>query len=246
MPGGALDVIAAGGLDGLERMYALHCDPSIPAGRIGLRVGPVTSATDEVEVRLTGPGGHTARPHRTADVVAAIGDVVARTSGVLARRVDPRAGINLVWGEVHAGSASNVIPRLAVARGTLRMLDRGVWEQVPVILDAVVRGVAEPYGVQVEIAHERGVPPVVNEANAVSELAVAAGRISSDAVCDTEQSLGGEDFGWFLEKVPGALARLGVGRSAAQRVDLHQPTFDVDESAIGIGIQLLAGAVQLS
>jgi metal-dependent amidase/aminoacylase/carboxypeptidase family protein len=170
---------------------------------------------------------------------------VARTSGVLTRRVDPRAGINLVWGEVHAGSASNVIPRLAMARGTLRMLDRSVWEQMPVILDAVVRGVAEPYGVGVEIEHERGVPPVVNEANAVSELAVAAGRISSDATCDTEQSLGGEDFGWFLEKVPGALARLGVGRPGTERVDLHQPTFDVDESAIGIGVRLLANAVQL-
>jgi amidohydrolase len=246
MPGGALDVIAAGGLDGLERMYAVHCDPSIDVGRIGLRVGAVTSATDEVEVRLSGPGGHTARPHRTADVVAAIGDVVARTSGILSRRVDPRAGINLVWGEVHAGSASNVIPRLGVARGTLRMLDRSVWERMPVILDTVVREVAAPYGVEVEIDHERGVPPVVNDANAVSELAVAASHISSDATCDTEQSLGGEDFGWFLEKVPGALARLGVGRPGAERVDLHQPAFDVEESAIGIGVRLLAGAVQLS
>jgi amidohydrolase len=90
MPGGALDVIAAGGLDGLERMYAVHCDPSIDVGRIGLRVGAVTSATDEVEVRLSGPGGHTARPHRTADVVAAIGDVVARTMGIISRGSTPR------------------------------------------------------------------------------------------------------------------------------------------------------------
>jgi metal-dependent amidase/aminoacylase/carboxypeptidase family protein len=110
----------------------------------------------------------------------------------------------------------------------------------------VVRGVVAPYGVEVEIVHERGVPPVVNDANAVSELAVAAGHISSDAACDTEQSLGGEDFGWFLEKVPGALARLGVGRPGTERADLHQPTFDVDEAAIGVGIRLLAGAVLLA
>ena len=100
-------------------------------------------------------------------------------------------------------------------------------------------------GVDVEIVPERGVPPVVNEAGAVAELAVAASRISSDAACDTEQSLGGEDFGWFLEKVPGALARLGVGRPGTERVDLHQPTFDVDESASGVGVRLLANAVQL-
>ena len=241
MPGGALDVIAAGGLDGLERFYALHCDPTIPVGRVGLRVGPITSATDLVEVRLHGPGGHTARPHRTADVVAALGDVVARVPAVLARRVDPRAGVNLVFGEMHAGSAPNVIPRSGLARGTLRMLDHKAWETVPPLLDEAIRAVAAPYGVEVEVVHQRGVPPVVNDAQAVAELAAAAAQISADAACDTEQSLGGEDFGWFLDKVPGALARLGVRSSAASSAaDLHQPTFDVDEACIDVGVRLLA------
>lgn len=240
MPGGALDVIAAGGLDGLERIYAVHCDPSLPVGRVGLRVGPITSATDLVEVRLHGPGGHTARPHRTVDVVAALGDVVARVPAVLARRVDPRAGVNLVFGEMHAGSAPNVIPRSGVARGTLRMLDHKAWEMVPPLLDEAIRAVAAPHGVEVEVIHQRGVPPVVNDAQAVAELAAAAAQISADAGCDTEQSLGGEDFGWFLEKVPGALARLGVRRPGADSAsDLHQPTFDVDEACIDMGVRLL-------
>jgi amidohydrolase len=246
MPGGALDVIAAGGLDGLERFYAVHCDPSIPVGRIGLRVGPITSATDEVEIRLHGPGGHTARPHRTADVVAALGDVVSRVPAVLARRVDPRAGVNLVFGEVHAGSASNVIPRSGVARGTLRMLDHRAWETVPPLLEETVRAVASPYGVEVEVLHERGVPPVVNDAQAVSELAAAAAQISADAACDTEQSLGGEDFGWFLDKVPGALARLGVrSLDADSAADLHQPYFDVDERCLDVGVRLLSAVATL-
>jgi amidohydrolase len=243
IPGGALDVIDAGGLDGLERLYAVHCDPTLPVGRVGLRVGPITSATDQVEVHLHGPGGHTARPHRSADLVAALGDVVSRVPGILARRVDPRAGVNLVFGEVHAGSASNVIPRSGVARGTLRMLDQRAWESVPPLLGDAIRSVAAPYGVDVEIVHTRGVPPVVNDARAISELALAAAQISPDAVCDTEQSLGGEDYGWFLDKVPGALARLGVRSSDADvAVDLHQPTFDVDERCIGVGVRLLAGA----
>lgn len=241
LPGGALDVIAAGGLDGLERLYALHCDPTLPVGRVGLRVGPITSATDQVEVHLHGPGGHTARPHRSADLVAALGDVVSRVPGILARRVDPRAGVNLVFGEVHAGSASNVIPRSGIARGTLRMLDHRAWETVPPLLADVVQSVAAPYGVEVEIVHTRGVPPVVNDARAVSELALAAAQISPDAACDTEQSLGGEDFGWFLDKVPGALARLGVRSPDADlTIDLHQPMFDVDERCIDVGVRLLA------
>ena len=245
MPGGALDVIAAGGLDGLERLFTVHCDPTIDVGRVGLRVGPVTSATDLVEVHLHGAGGHTARPHRTADLVAALGDVVSRAPGILARRVDPRAGVSLVWGEVHAGSAANVIPRSGVARGTLRMLDRGVWETVPALLDEVVREVVAPYKVQVEVEQTRGVPPVVNDAQAVAELAAAATRLSADAVTDTVQSLGGEDFGWFLEKVPGALARLGVRTPGSPAVDLHQPTFDVDEACIAVGVRLLAEACLL-
>jgi amidohydrolase len=241
MPGGALDVIAAGGLDGLERIYAVHCDPSLPVGRVGLRVGPITSATDLIEVRLQGPGGHTARPHRTVDLAAALGDVVARVPAVLARRVDPRAGVNLVFGEMHAGSAPNVIPRSGVARGTLRMLDHKAWEMIPPLLDEAIRTVAAPYGVEVEVIHQRGVPPVVNDAQAVAELAAAAAQISADAACDTEQSLGGEDFGWFLEKVSGALARLGVrSPGAGSASDLHQPTFDVDEACIDVGVQLLA------
>ena len=246
MPGGALDVIAAGGLDGLERIYAVHCDPSIPVGRVGLRVGPITSATDQIEVRLHGPGGHTARPHRTSDVVAALGDVVSRVPAILARRVDPRAGVNLCFGEIHAGSAPNVIPRSGVARGTLRMLDHRAWETVPPLLEDVIRAVAGPYGVEVDVEHVRGVPPVVNDAQAVAELAGAAAQISTDAACDTEQSLGGEDFGWFLEKVPGALARLGVrSPDAAVAPDLHQPAFDVDEQCLDVGVRLLSSVALL-
>jgi len=151
--------------------------------------------------------------------------------------------VNLVFGEVHAGSASNVIPRSGIARGTLRMLDQRAWESVPPLLADAIRSVAAPYGVDVEIVHTRGVPPVVNDARAISELALAAAQISPDAACDTEQSLGGEDYGWFLEKVPGALARLGVRSPDADvAVDLHQPAFDVDERCIGVGVRLLAGA----
>ena len=248
MPGGALDVIASGGIEGLERLYAVHCDPAVDVGRVGLRVGAVTSATDHVEVRLSGAGGHTARPHRTTDLVAALGDVLARVPGILARRVDPRAGVNLVWGEAHAGSAANVIPRAATAAGTLRMLDHAAWETVPPLLGGIVREVAAPYGAHVEVRHTRGVPPVVNDAASVAALAAAAStHFGRDAVGDTEQSLGGEDFGWYLEKVPGALARLGVRPPGTAAVaDLHQPTFDVDERCIGVGVRLLAGVATMA
>ena len=243
MPGGALDVIAAGGLDGLERMYAVHCDPAIDVGQIGLRIGPVTSATDHIEVHVSGAGGHTARPQLTSDLVAALGDLLTSVPAILARRVDPRAGVNLVWGEAHAGTAANVIPREGVAIGTLRMLDRDVWETVPPLLADIVSAVVAPYGVQAEVTHVRGVPPVVNDPLAVAALTRAAtAYVGASSVCGTEQSLGGEDFGWYLEKVPGGLARLGVRAPGSRRAaDLHHPEFDVDEAAIDVGVALLAG-----
>ncbi len=117
-PGGALSVIAAGGLDGVARVYALHCDPGHDVGVIGTRPGPITSAADMVLVRLHGDGGHTSRPHLTHDVVFALAQVVTQLPAVLSRRVDPRAGVAMVWGRLTAGAAPNAIP--APGRPTAR------------------------------------------------------------------------------------------------------------------------------
>src|SRR5690606_11603363 len=100
IPGGALDVMAAGGLDGVDQIFALHCDPRLAVGNIGLRPGPLTAACDRLQVRLTGPGGHTARPHLTADLVHALATLVSHLPTALSRRVDPRAGLSVVWGRV--------------------------------------------------------------------------------------------------------------------------------------------------
>jgi amidohydrolase len=243
VPGGALDVISAGGLAGIERIYAVHCDPAVDVGQVGLRIGPITAATDQVDVRLTGPGGHTARPHLTADLVSALGAVVTQVPALLGRRVDPRAGVSLAWGQVTAGTVANVIPQAGLARGTLRTLSRAVWETLPPLVEEVVRGVAAPYGVGVEVAQIRGVPPVVNDAASIASLEeTVRSAVEGGRVCESAQSLGGEDFAWYLDRVPGALARLGV-RSPGSKVamDLHQSSFDVDERCISVGVQLMAG-----
>ena len=241
MPGGALDVIRAGGVRGVDRMFALHCDPRVDAGHVGLRVGPITGATDRVAVRLTGPGGHTARPHLTADLVYALGKILTETAATLSRRVDPRAGLSLVWGRVGAGSASNAIPQVGEAEGTLRCLDLQAWEAAPGTFTEIVHSIAAQYGVTAEVEVTRGVPPCVNEVASVRLLGEAAQAvIGPEAVVPTEQSLGGEDFAWYLGEVPGALARLGVRvPGATESLDLHQPQFDVDEDAIRVGIRLL-------
>ncbi|MFJ6214477.1 amidohydrolase [Streptomyces sp. NPDC092296] len=243
MPGGALDVIKAGGLEGVGRIFAVHCDPKVEAGRIGLRVGAITSACDRLVLSLDGPGGHTARPHLTTDLVTAVARMAADLPGALGRRVDPRWGVSLVWGRIASGSAANVIPQHAELEGTVRCLELAGWREAPELLHELTARIAETYRAKWELDYHRGVPPVVNEAESVAQLEAAMharfGSPRTTAVEDTEQSLGGEDFAWYLEKIPGALARLGVRAPSESEVrDLHQGTFDVDERAIGVGVEL--------
>jgi len=149
---------------------------------------------------------------------------------------------------VLAGAAANVIPRTGEVEGSVRVLDVAAWELAPTVVAEAVRAAAAPYGVQVEIDYTRGVPPVVNDSAAVEALSISATAFGGpDAVTDAEQSLGAEDFAWYLGQAPGALARLGVRRHGdTVSRDLHQGTFDVDEAAIGVGVRLLVGAALLS
>ncbi|WP_406199323.1 amidohydrolase [Kitasatospora sp. NBC_01560] len=245
MPGGALDVIDAGGMDGVGRIFAVHCDPRVEVGRVGLRAGAITSACDRLVLHLDGPGGHTARPHLTTDLVTAIARMAADLPAVLARRMDPRWGVSLVWGRIAAGSAPNVIPQHAELEGTVRCLELAGWREAPDQLHELIAKLAETYRAKWTLDYHRGVPPVVNEAVSVALLEAAMtarfGGDGREVVEDTEQSLGGEDFSWYLEHAPGALARLGVRPPGDTTVrDLHQGRFDVDERAIGIGVELFA------
>jgi amidohydrolase len=240
---GAKDVIAAGALDSVGRIFALHCDPRLDAGLVGVRAGAITAACDKVKVTLAGPGGHTARPHLTADVVYALGKIVTELPAALSRRVDPRAGLSLVWGHVSAGSSANAIPDVGVVEGTVRCLDAEVWRSAVILIEELVQSVATPYGVTAKVEHLSAMPPTVNEAASAAMISrAAAAMLGPDAVTETPQSLGGEDFAWYLHLVPGAMARLGTRMPGTLTAgDLHQPTFDVDERAIGIGVRVLAG-----
>lgn len=246
-PGGALDAIDAGAMEGVGQVFAVHCDPRLEVGHIGTRIGAITSASDDVTVNLTSPGGHTSRPHVTGDLVFALGKVVTEVPAVLGRRLDPRAGVNLTWGIVSAGAAPNAIPAAGHVRGTLRCLEARAWEEAARVLREAVEHVVAPYDVEAEVVVQRGVPPVVNEEHA-TRLLDRAGRdmLGDDGVVLTEQSLGGEDFAWLLTRAPGAMARLGTRAPGGPAFDLHQGDLRVDERAIGIGAQLLARVAVLA
>jgi amidohydrolase len=244
MPGGAIDAIAAGALTGVSRIFALHCDPRLAVGRVATTPGPITSAADTIEVSLYSPGGHTSRPHLTADLVYGIGALITGLPGVLSRRIDPRTSTVMVWGAVTAGAAPNAIPQTGSLAGTVRTASRDIWVGLQDIVEQAVSTLLAPLGVEHTLHYRRGVPPVVNEEVSTRILTHAIESVGPDVLADTWQSGGGEDFSWYLEDVPGAMARLGVWSGSGPQRDLHQPTFDLDERALAIGVRVMVNIVE--
>ena len=241
MPGGALKVLSLGEMSGVSRIFALHCDPTLDVGVVGIREGAITGASDRLRVVLTGRGGHTSRPHLTEDVTFAAGTLITQLPAVLSRRFDPRSGVSLVWGHMHAGDAANVIPIHAELSGTVRMLDVVAWHEAEAAVRQIVEDIVRPFGVSVDATYVRGVPPVVNEFAATEALRSAVeSAVGREGVAASLQSLGGEDFGWYLETVPGAMGRLGTRTPGGPTHDLHQGTFEAEDRAVAVGAAVLA------
>jgi amidohydrolase len=241
MPGGASRLMNLGALDDVSRIFCLHCDPTIDVGRVGLREGPITGAADSLEIRLTGSGGHTSRPHLTEDLTFALAKIVTELPAVLSRRLDPRAGVSVVWGRVEAGRAANVIPDAGSLGGTVRMLDAVAWSDMEQRIRTYVGEIVAPYGVQALVDYKRGVPPVVNDPASVALLGRAVDAVlGAEGRAPTAQSLGGEDFAWYLTRVPGAMGRLGTREPGGQTYDIHQGNLRVDERATCLAAKLLA------
>ncbi|MGD9955197.1 MAG: amidohydrolase [Candidatus Nanopelagicales bacterium] len=243
VPGGAVAVLSEGFFDDVDAVFGVHCDPKVDVGRVGLRVGPISSAADMIEVRVSGPGGHTSRPERTVDLVAVLARVVGGMQDEIDRLTGEPAAVRCVFGSVHAGDAANVIPSSGMLRGTIRTPDHDVWRELPKHVEDALATLLGGTGVTWTTEHRRGVPPVVNDEGATAIVANAVRTALGDAAAvEVEQSWGGDSFAWYLEKVPGSYARLGVHDPASgrPRLDLHAGTFDVDERAIGHGALVLA------
>jgi amidohydrolase len=243
VPGGAVALVAEGVMAGVHATFAFHADPSLDVGRVGVSAGPITSAADQVDIRLHGPGGHTGRPHQTADLVHIAGRVITDLPLSLGRLSDPRDGLNLTFGSVQAGHAPNVVPTEARLLGSLRSSGRGAWEAAPAHIERILAGIIDPLGARWELIHSRGAPPIVNDPWAVGAVTRAgAAVVGPDHVGPTAQSAGGEDFSWYGDHSLLGYFRLGVHRPGRLRTDIHSSSFDIDEGAVALGARVLAGA----
>lgn len=240
-PGGAAELVDEGLVDGLKGIIAFHVDPSLQTGKVGTRVGPITASADLMTIVLEGPGGHTARPHQTVDLIADAARLVHELPGVLRRTIDARSPLTVAFGSIHGGRSGNVIPTRVELQGTARTLDRGLWEVLPGLMDKAIASLVTLSGVDYTLDYNQAIPPVVND-EAVVRAATngIAAALGPETVVPTEPSMGGEDFANYLAVTPGALLRLG---SSGKGTDLHSPGFVLDEASIGFGVKAGVAAV---
>ena len=240
-PGGASQFVDEGLVDGLKGLLAFHVDPSLETGRVGSRVGPITASADKFTVVLDGPGGHTARPHQTVDLIADAARLVHELPGVLRRTVDARSTLTVAFGSIQGGTTSNVIPTRVELQGTARTLDRSLWEVLPGLMDKAIGSLMAWSGAGYTLDYVQAIPPVVNDYTVVHAATSGISELlGPDTVVPTEPSMGGEDFANYLAVAPGALLRLG---SSGKGHDLHSPGFVLDEATVGFGVRAGLGAV---
>jgi hippurate hydrolase len=239
---GALAVLASGALDGVAAIIGGHVDMRFPVGTLVAEPGPVAGSTDEFHVVVSGRGGHAARPHEARDPVVAAAAVITALQTIVAREVPPGEPAVVTVATVHAGTAANVIPEEAVLSGTLR----AVTPRTRALLrDAVTRtaeSVAAAHGARAAVRLSAGTPPIVNAAGPIGWARAAAAAVLGPDAFRTlpEPNLGGEDFAFYLERMPGCFLRIGAGTDDGPPPAAHTPRFLPDERAVAAGAAVLA------
>jgi amidohydrolase len=231
---GAAAMIKDGLMDrfGIEQVYGMHNGPGIPLGQFAIRTGPIMAATDSVDIKIEGLGGHAARPHKCIDSVLVGAQLISGLQSIVSRTIDPLESAVISICEFHAGNARNVIPQTAELRGTIRTLTEEVRALVEKRLREVVAGVAQMTGAKIDLVYERGYPVTVNHAAQTDVARRVAQEVGGDnAVAETEPMMGAEDFAYMLEARPGAFIFCGNGNSAG----LHHPAYNFNDEAIVYG-----------
>jgi amidohydrolase len=237
-PGGARLMIEEGALDGVDRVFGLHLWQPLPSGVVGVRPGAMMAQADKFKVVVNGKGGHASQPHLVTDPVLVASHVVVAAQSIASRFIDPIAPVVVSFTTIHGGRVHNIIPDCVTLTGTVRAFDPGVQQAVKTRLREVCEQTCRVFGATAEFEYEDGYPPLVNDAAMTDLLARAAEReFGTSQVVAIPPVMGAEDFAYYLQKVPGAFAMLGIGDAGPH--PHHSPRFDIDERMLPAGVRLL-------
>ena len=239
---GAKWMVEDGVMQNVEAVLGVHVFPTIMAGKIGLRQGALTSAADDLEIKIFGESGHGARPHEATDAIWIASQVITALQQGISRTLNPLHPVVITIGKIAGGRASNVIADHVEMQGTVRSLHPDVHAQLPNWIENIVAGVCKTYGATYEVNYQRRVSSVMNETGLTQLVADCAKAALGESEVEwiDEPSLGAEDFAIYTDKAPGMMFRLGVGFTDRPNYPLHHPRFDVDETAIKAGVVTMA------
>jgi amidohydrolase len=242
---GARWMVEDGALADVDGILSLHVFPSILAGRVGIRYGALTAAADDLEITIVGEAGHGARPHEAVDAIWIAAQVVTALQQAISRMQNPLRPVVLTIGKITGGRAPNIIADRVQLSGTVRSLHPETHGALPDWIEQIVANVCATYGAKHEVNYRRGVPSVMNDHDLMGMIEAGVvetmGREAVQVLY--EPSLGAEDFAVYLDYVPGAMFRLGVGYEGQTNFPLHHPQFDADERSILVGVTTMAAAV---
>ncbi len=240
---GAKQMVLDGALENpkVEAVFGLHGWPDLPLGTIGVHGGAVMASVDNFEITLIGRGGHGAQPHATIDPVFAAAQLVSAAQSLVSRSTDPLDSAVLTFGQMLAGRTFNVIPEECLLRGTVRAHSPTVRGNLTVGLERLTTGLCAGLGLKARVHWVEGCPATLNDPEMAALARRAAVRAFGASKCvEPKPSMAGEDFPFFLEKVSGAYLWLGLGNA---RGSLHNPRFDFNDEALGMGIRLFLAII---
>jgi amidohydrolase len=238
IPGGAKPMIDEGALDGVDAIFGLHLWVPLPTGAVGVVKGPMMAQPDAFTINVKGRGGHGSMPHQTVDPILVAAQIVMNAQSIVSRNIDPLKPAVVSFGTIDGGTIYNIIPGEVKLTGTVRSFESEIKDVAKKRIKEIAEGTAKTMGACVEFSYEEGYPPVVNDVTMADfVLDVAKQTLGKDSVVDIDPVMGGEDFAYFLEKVPGAFLFLGAGDG----IDFphHHPAFDFDEDVLPQGVLLM-------
>lgn len=242
-PGGAAPMIREQVLEGVDAIYGVHLWTPFPAGGIYTRGGPIMAAADEFLLEIIGKGGHGGLPHETVDSLMIGSHLVVNLQSIVSRSLNPVEPSVISVGSFHAGTGFNVIAERAMLNGTVRTFSSHLRMQAKERIEKIIADTCSMYGASYQLDYKLGYPPVVNHpAETQKAVAVASSLFGEDHVHEAPLVMAGEDFAFYLERVPGCFFFVGAGNAEAGiTAPHHHPRFDIDERAILQAARLLAG-----
>lgn len=235
--GGAKPMIEEGVLEGVDIIFGGHIERYHQVGEICIKTGVHTAFTDAFDIKITGKGGHAARPHETIDAVLIASQFVINLQTIISREIDPLHPAVLTVGYLKSGTVYNAIAEKATLRGTIRTTDEKVRTQIVDKIRKLASSFSILYDADVNFAVKPGYPPIINEDNACNMARYVADKFmgKGKSIMLALPSLGGEDFAYYLQNVPGCFVRFGAAKEGHEKMSSHSPGFDFDEEVLRVG-----------